>query len=98
MKLLTNEEIADKVHKVILAEWSDEELSEFFLSPYTGGNFIQYHNNLGRWIRNEYQLWRLPRHKPQIDEAGIDHSPDHPDQVSQTIIKMIWEKGPQNNG
>jgi len=97
LKQRTNEEIANEVHADLLKTWAASQLNNFFMGPYAGESLIQYHTTLRRYIRNQYELWRRGPHKPQYDDVGVDHSPYHPDQISQTIIKMIWEKGPKKD-
>lgn len=92
------EEIAKEVHTRLLKEWSKKEQDLFFFGPYKDQiNLIQYHNNLGQYIRNKYKLWEN-KWTPEIDQEGVDVSKDHPDAISQEIIKMIWKIGPNKNG
>lgn len=65
-----------------------EAKDEFLNCP--KGKLIQYHHTLGRVIRNEFKLWE---HKwiPELID-GFDHSKEHPDQISMTIIEMVWEE------
>jgi len=85
-------EIVNDVHKQLHERLTPNELNDFFLSEWNGDKLIKYHPTLGRWIRNEYTLWSIPW-EPEIDEQGIDHSPFHPDAVSQKIIEEVWKKG-----
>jgi hypothetical protein len=94
----TKEEIAKEVHSRILKAWSTKEQNLFFMGPYTDNiNLIWYHQTLGQYIRNKYYLWDSPW-TPELDNQGVDISADHPDNVSQEIIKMIWQMGPNKNG
>lgn len=52
---------------------------------------IQFHHTVGQWIRNNYKLWDKDW-IPVFDDDGIDHSPDHPDAVSQRIIERVWKQ------
>lgn len=49
-----------------------------------------YHSSLGRSIRNEFKLWET-EWKPEIIN-GVDHSPQHPDQISMRVIENVWDK------
>lgn len=59
----------------------------------------ELHHTLGRWIRNTYKLWDshpLTQNYFSYPECrdireGIDYSEDHPDAVSNKIIKRIQE-------
>ncbi len=53
-------------------------------------SLIKYHSSLGRDIRNEFKLWEN-YWKPDIRD-GVDHSPEHPEQLSMTVIETVWEK------
>lgn len=53
-------------------------------------DLIVLHNNLGRDIRNAFDLWGY-KWKPELVD-GVDVSPDHPDLVSQRVIERVWEK------
>ncbi len=50
-----------------------------------------YHMTLGRHIRNTYGLWSLPNHTPVLID-GVDHSPDHPDAISGSIIRELYKR------
>lgn len=90
----TKEEIAKEVHSRLIKEWSKKEQDLFFLGPYKDQiNLIQYHTSMGRYIRNKYKLWEN-KWTPNIVN-GVDESPDHPDAISQEIIKVIWKMGPK---
>jgi hypothetical protein len=91
---MTKEEIAKEIHTRILKEWSSKEQKLFFMGPYVDQSTLtQYHFALGTYIRNKYKLWE---HKwtPELDHSGVDISPNHPDNLSFEIMKMIWNLGP----
>lgn len=58
------------------------------LATSTKEKLILYHNNLGRWIRNNWKLW----------EGGplLDHMKSlgfiHPDDMSQALIHEYWAR------
>lgn len=54
-------------------------------------DLIQFHSSVGRSIRNEYGLWNVDW-EPELNAAGIDCSPNHPDAVSMRIIEKIWRQ------
>ena len=90
-KIRTVSDIVEDVHRRVINDWTEGERTEFFLSEWNDKKLIRYHDNLGRWIRNEYSLWSIPW-TPELRD-GVDYSPFHPDQVSQTIIEEVWKKG-----
>lgn len=67
---------------------SDETKKEFVES--SKQNLIAYHTTLGRSIRNEFKLWER-EWVPDIRE-GVDHSEDHPDQISMKVIEAVWDR------
>lgn len=94
---MTHDEIIEDLHKRILAEWPEEKQNRFFLTEWNDDRLVDYHHSLGRWIRNHYNLWSIPW-EPEMKELHgcmCDCSPYHPDQVSQTIIEKVWQKGLQ---
>lgn len=96
-KMKSKEEIAQEVHTRLLKEWSKKEQDLFFFGPYVDQiSLIQYHHNLGQYIRNKYNLWET-KWTPELVN-GVDISVNHPDAISQEIIKMIWKMGPKKNG
>ena len=92
---MTHDEIIEDVHKRIMTEWSEDDKNSFFKTEWDGTSLTSYHHWLGRWIRNNYNLWSIPW-EPEMKEVHgcmCDCSPYHPDQVSQTIIEKVWLKG-----
>ena len=61
-------------------------------------DLMSLHHDLGRFIRNRYQLWHTnpltfgwreyPKGRLIVD--GVDHSADHPDAVSSRVIYALW--------
>jgi len=49
-----------------------------------------YHDNLGRNIRNYFNLWHYPWDKKVIE--GVDTSTEHPDTVSMRVIEEVWRQ------
>ena len=95
---MTLDEMAEEVHTIMHKEMTVEELNDFFMSPYCNGSLTHYHTTLGRYIRNKYKLWSTHWVAEVAETAnGADCSPNHPDQVSMTIIKEIWKKGFQQH-
>lgn len=78
-------EIVDQVYEWYKA-WSPEDQATFRTTP-----AIQFHFGLGMGIRNEFRLWEKPWTE-EIDERGVDVSPEHPDNLSQRIIKLVQER------
>ena len=84
---ITPQWIADR----ILQEWSAEDLAFLKSGQYDFGM-------CARAVRNDYGLWEmdhpLTQHWHMHPEArnivdGIDHSEDHPDQVSAEILRVL---------
>ena len=86
--IYNKEEIIQKVYSEILKE--PDFATEFFGFE-NKERLIQYHHSFGRYIRNEYGLWNSTW-TPEIDEEGVDCSPNHPDAISMDIIEQIWER------
>ena len=53
-------------------------------------SLIAYHNGLGRRIRNDFGLWKVPW-EPEIDKRGVDVSDRHPDAISMRVIRAVWD-------
>lgn len=56
------------------------------------GGLSKYYFTLGIRILNVYGLWEHPW-EPEIDDEGVDTSPNHPDAISHRIIVAVWERG-----
>lgn len=57
-------------------------------------DLITLHHSLGQDIRNTYKLWSrnwIPSKHEVVNGILIDVSPDHPDQLSMTIIEELWK-------
>lgn len=83
----TKEKMVDEVYQWLLDE--GEKSIEYFCAT-EEKNLISYHNSLGRAIRNHFEMWKH-EWEPEIVN-GVDHSPNHPDQISFEIIKGVWKK------
>ena len=88
----TEEEIAEELHQEITAKWPAEDKKDFYSDPWNGGSLAQHHLTLGMQIRNIYKLWDRPW-VPELNEQGVDYSPNHPDAVSMRILEEVWKKG-----
>ena len=71
-----------------VAATSPESQLRFLAS--SEADLIQFHDSLGRSIRNEFELWSEPWTPELVN--GIDYSPDHPDTISMKIIKEVWKR------
>lgn len=77
----------------------DEEATLYFSQCSLKDARLEHHT-LGRWIRNSYNLWESNplTERWRKDESsrdirdGVDYSSDHPDQVSDEIIQLVWKK------
>lgn len=49
----------------------------------------QYHHTVGESIRNRFGLW--DHDWTPLMKDGVDHSPDHPDQMSMRVIEEVWK-------
>ena len=85
------EVIIKDLQENVVANWSEEEKNYFYLTEWNGHHLTEFHHSFGRYIRNNYNLWEIP-HTPELID-GVDHSPDHPDNLSSTITKELWKRG-----
>lgn len=84
---MKEKEIVEDMYKVFLNEPKIIK-DEFKNTPRE--QLVSYHSSLGRKIRNRYKLWQNSWETELIN--GVDHSPNHPDQISMRIIEKIWDK------
>ena len=73
---------------VSLAYENDEDFWKFTLKP--SSSLVEYHHTLGEHIRNHFKLWER-EWEPNIIN-GIDHSENHPDAISMSVIVEAWKK------
>jgi hypothetical protein len=86
------EAIVEDLRRDIRDNWSEDNQNAFYLMGIkNNGSMIGLHDTLGRQIRNKYSLWQIPW-IPDLRD-GIDYSPYHPDQLSDTILKEVWNRG-----
>lgn len=52
-------------------------------------DLIQFHSNIGRQIRNEFNLWQ--GNPELLKDMGLPED-KHPDEVSQKIIEALWKE------
>lgn len=64
------------------------EIETFIKTP--KNQLYMFHHTLGQHIRNKYSLWEV-YWEPEIKD-GVDCSPNHPDNISMTIIKHVWDR------
>lgn len=84
---LSPEEIVED----LLISLSSKELKQ--LQKTTEKDLIFYHMSLGKYIRNEYKLWepKNPYIVP-LRKTHAEYQPLHPDELSFTIIGMLWKR------
>ena len=82
--------IGDMVDEV--CQWAmdghPDELKLFLGTP--KNELVKFHHCLGRNIRNHFHLWKYPWEPNLIH--GVDHSPDHPDQISMKVIEEVHDR------
>jgi hypothetical protein len=97
-KWLTKEEIVEE----FLRMQTDDSIRKLRTIP--KGSMILYHAAIGSYIRNQYKLW--DRDNPLTkqwfldNDAGVniyltngtDNHPNHPDEVSMSILYMVWDQ------
>jgi hypothetical protein len=71
----------------MLDKFTSKELEKFINTPKE--KLVKYHDSLGRDIRYEFKLWEN-EWKPNI-KNGVDHSEDHPEQISLKVIEKVWK-------
>lgn len=49
-------------------------------------DLIRLHDSLGRWVRNQFGLWR--GNKQLMEACGLPH----PDDCSMVIIEVCWRR------
>lgn len=86
------EPIIEDLQREIREQWPEEQINQFFTLEWGNDGLIMLHHSFGRYIRNKYQLWQV-EWEPELDENGCDCSPNHPDQISMTIIEELWKRG-----
>lgn len=84
-----------------LSEYNHDEMVEYVITHLSvkdkiwlqrspRNRLIQFHHNIGRWIRNTFELWSRP-FTPEIVD-GVDISKDHPDAISMRVIEDVYNK------
>ena len=84
---LNIDQIINEVYGDFLSAPEDER-AEFLAMQKS--DLITLHHTLGRHIRNKYGIWSV-NWEPEIVD-GTDHSPNHPDNISFTVIEKVWER------
>lgn len=82
----------EEIIQAVLTWLAEQRLKdETVYNQFVNGAFSslsRYHPTLGRYIRNEFGLWKhewTPR-----EVKGVDYSEDHPDAISMSIIEEVW--------
>lgn len=73
-----------KLMRDIWNNWSIED-KQWFLKEHP----INMHSTLGRHLRNHCGMWEVPW--TPVVRGGIDYSKQHPDAISQEVIKDFHE-------
>jgi len=89
-KYIPKPKITDMVNTVIgwFNNSSIREQQEFVTTSFE--HLAIYHSNLGRNIRNYFNLWHYPWNEKLIN--GVDTSPDNPDAISMRVIEEVWRQ------
>ena len=89
-----HEAIIKDMQKIIREDWLEEDQNAFYLMGIQNdASMTSLHDTLGRAIRNRYNLLTIPW-TPDIRD-GIDYSSEHPDCISDTLLKELWNRGLQ---
>jgi hypothetical protein len=100
MPYLTKEEIVAKV----VADLQEDDKKFLTEEVKSEDQMSMFHHTVGRHIRNHYGLWEKdnPLVKAWYDAAevnditylvsGVDTHPNHPDQVSNQILRAVWRE------
>lgn len=86
-----HEAIIEDLQREVRDLWPDDQIAEFYTMEWGKDSLISLHHSFGRYIRNKYKLWEVEWEPELID--GVDHSPNHPDSISMTIIEELWKRG-----
>lgn len=65
-------------------EFFDKELTDVDKKMLLKHKAIEFHHTLGRWIRNNFELWNT---QSELKAWLIDKSFTHPDDMSNYIIE-----------
>lgn len=75
----------------IVEDWYNNspqrEKEEFITTEFD--SLVVFMNPIGINIINQFNLWAYPWTK-QINEDGVDESPDHPESVALQVIETVW--------
>lgn len=81
-KPVTVDECMTALGQVLTAEENDELIKS------TKKELIVYHHGLGRWMRNNWDLWQGGALKDHMQSLGFMH----PDDMSQSLIEEYWAR------
>lgn len=79
----------DEVMKALSEVLTSKEQAELVASK--KDKLIWYHHGLGRWMRNNWDLWQGGPLLEHMKSLGFQH----PDDMSQSLIEEYWAR--QNN-
>ena len=65
---------------------TDPETKENFTKLEQAKDVIQYHHTIGRWLRNNWELWQGGALAQLLITWGIKH----PDDMSHVLLKGYW--------
>lgn len=76
----------DEAFAELMTMIDPEEMDKFDAIESAEGVII-FHNGFGRWMRNNWGLWKGSELKDHMKELGCIH----PDDMSNEILKRFWE-------
>lgn len=78
----------NKIADEVISELLHEDIQ--YIKSLNKDDLYSLHHTLGQSIRNKHNFWEN-KWTPELIN-GVDHSPYHPDNISMTIIEIIYFK------
>jgi hypothetical protein len=85
-KIICKPTTIDECMKALEIILTPDELKQFVAMD--SGELIKYHHGLGRWIRNNWDLWKGGALLEHMKSLGFTH----PDDMSMSLIKEFWAR------
>lgn len=74
---------------------TSNENRKMFLTCEDYTKFVGEYSQIARDMRNKFSMWDTP-YTPEIIN-GVDHSPNHPDNLSMKILRNFWRQKQNQN-